>query len=43
MKRLATRICTFDELLKRIDLDLWRVHRHGPGQYTFVPIQYWRE
>lgn len=40
MKRLATRMYTFQELMNRIDMEYWRVHAHGQGQFTFVPIQY---
>jgi hypothetical protein len=40
MKRLATRVYTFNELMNRIDMEYWLVHRHGQEQYTFVPIQY---
>jgi hypothetical protein len=40
MKRLATRVYTFQELMNRIDLEYWRVHHHGQEQYTFVPVRY---
>ena len=43
MKPLATRIYTFKELMNRIDLEYWRVHSHGNGQFTFVPVHYWSE
>lgn len=40
MKRLATRVYTFQELMNRIDMEYWYVHHHGQEQYTFVPVQY---
>lgn len=40
MKRLATRIYTFQELMNRIDMEYWAVHKHGREQYTFVPVRY---
>ncbi|MCU1758754.1 hypothetical protein NTD84_03335 [Pseudomonas sp. 14P_8.1_Bac3] len=43
MKRLATRVYTFQELMNRIDMEFWLVHHHGQEQYTFVPVQYMRD
>lgn len=41
MKRTyATRMYTFHELMNRLDMEYWRVHHHGMGYYTFVPVQY---
>jgi hypothetical protein len=40
MKRLATRVYTFQELMNRIDMEFWSVHHHGQEQYTFVPVRY---
>ncbi|MGF6153984.1 hypothetical protein [Pseudomonas fluorescens] len=41
MKILASRIYSFEDLLKRIDLDNWRVREHNEMNYTFIPLQYW--
>lgn len=38
--QLGTRIYTFPELMKRLDMANWSVHHHGREQYTFVPVQY---
>jgi hypothetical protein len=43
MKRLATRVYTFRELMKRLDSDVFYVveSEEEPDQhFTFVPIQY---
>lgn len=41
MKIQAARICSFRELLRRIDLEAWRVRKHNEMNYTFIPLQYW--
>ncbi|WP_275424132.1 hypothetical protein [Pseudomonas sp. MIL9] len=38
--QLGTRIYTFQELMNRIDMEYWSVHKHGREQHTFVPVQY---
>lgn len=41
MKIMASRVCSFEELLKRIDLEFWRVRKHNEMNYTFIPLRYW--
>jgi hypothetical protein len=41
MKILASRVCSFKELLERIDLDGWRVRKHNDMNFTFIPLKYW--
>lgn len=41
MKILVTRVYSFEALLKRLDMEFWRVREHNEMNYTFIPIQYW--
>lgn len=41
MRILASRVCSFKDLLIRIDLEHWRVRQHNDMNYTFIPLKYW--